>query len=181
MQKPAHESKGERPNDAEARTIVRAAAMRLWGNTVLSPSLCGDARTGWFAIHHYTGALLFSPLLSCGLLHCMPLPEFKTWLEVIEFDDFDSLTDEELLDLFDLQIDALVKIKTINPAITDEMIQNFKKGVSNFEMACYKEKEALKAVAISKQKLDASLDNLLAHPDLPNGKPLPIMPKIKGN
>jgi hypothetical protein len=110
----------------------------------------------------------------------MPLPEFKTWLEVIEFEDTEGFTDEEMLELFDLQLEGLEKIQTINPAITDEMIQTFEDGINNFALNCAKEKEALKAVAISKQKLDASLDNLLAHPDLPIGKPLPFMPKIKG-
>ncbi len=111
----------------------------------------------------------------------MPLLEFKTWLEVIEFEDYDSLADDDLFELFDLQLDALEKIQTINPAITDEVIQNFKKHVNAFALAWSNEKKANKAVALSKRKLDFSLYSLLAHPDLPNGKPLSFGPKRKGN
>jgi hypothetical protein len=111
----------------------------------------------------------------------MPLPKFKTWAEVIDFEDYDTLTDEELLDLYDMQIDALWRLKEINPTITDDMIMDFKKGVNDFAMAYLKEKEANKAVALAQRNLDASIDNILAQPNLPNGKPLPIMPKIKGN
>jgi hypothetical protein len=111
----------------------------------------------------------------------MPLPEFKTWAEVIDFDDRESLTDDELLVLNDMQIDALWRLHEINPAITVEMIMEFKKGANDFAMAYLKEKEATKAAALAQRDLDASIDRILSHPDLPNGKPLPIMPKIKGN
>lgn len=112
----------------------------------------------------------------------MPLPEFKTWLEVIEFEDYQDFSDEEMLELCDLQLEALEKIQTINPEITDEMIQTFKKHVNTYALSCAREKQALRAVAISQRKLDASLDNLLAYPELPNGKPIPMIPKKpKGN
>lgn len=111
----------------------------------------------------------------------MPLPEFKTYLEVIDFDDFESLTDEEMLDLCDLLLEALEKIQTINPEITDEMIQTFKKGINNFAMACHKEREAHKAAEIAQKNVERSADALLMHPDLRDGKPLPIIPKRRGN
>jgi hypothetical protein len=111
----------------------------------------------------------------------MPLPEFKTWQEVIEFEDYDGLTDDELLVLNDMQIDALRRLQAINPAVTDEMINEVKKHANNFALAYLKEKEALKAEAIAQRNLDASIDNILSHPNLPNGKPLPITPKHKGN
>jgi hypothetical protein len=111
----------------------------------------------------------------------MPIPEFKNWFEVIEFEDYEGLTDEEMLELNDLQLEALEKVQAVNPAITDEMIREFKTHVNKFALASAREKQALKAEAIAKRNLDASLDNLLAHPDLPIGKSFPFIPKHKGN
>jgi hypothetical protein len=86
----------------------------------------------------------------------MPIPEFKNWFEVIEFEDYEGLTDEEMLELNDLQLEALEKVQAVNPAITDEMIREFKTHVNKVALASAREKPALKAEAIAKRNLDAS-------------------------
>lgn len=115
------------------------------------------------------------------MLFIMPLPEFKTFQEIIDFEDFESLTDEELLEFVALQLEAIEKLKPHNPEFTDEFIEDFKEKAEIFENNCHEAKNAEKTAAAAWKKVEKSAEALLMHTDLPDGKPLPMMPKRRGN
>jgi hypothetical protein len=48
----------------------------------------------------------------------MPLPKFTSWQEVLDFDDMESLSDEDLIELFYLQIELVAKLIGKVPDLT---------------------------------------------------------------
>jgi hypothetical protein len=111
----------------------------------------------------------------------MPLPKFTSWQEVLDFDDMESLSDEDLIELFYLQIELVAKLIGKVPDLTVETLNEMKERLAAFVASIEIVEKSERDLKIAQRNLQLSADRLLANPDLPDGKPLPMVPKRKGN
>lgn len=111
----------------------------------------------------------------------MPLPKFESWQEVLDFDDLETLSDDELIELLHLQIELVAKLVGKVPGITLETLNEMKERLVAFEASVERVEKTDREVRTAERNLQLSADRLLTMPDLPDGKPLPIFPKRRGN
>lgn len=101
---------------------------------------------------------------------------------ILNFDDYSSLSDAEMVKMVTRQLEALREEAKTNPGVTPEMIEKTEAALKHFTSAVELEKLSHQAAAVAKQNLDLAAARLLAHPALSHGKPFPIaQAKRKGN
>ena len=102
--------------------------------------------------------------------------------DILDFDDYASLDDREMIEMLTKQLAALREESKTNPAITPALLTSMENGLKDYIASVEREKRSHQAVAIAKQKLDLVITKLLASPNTPDAKPIPIFPtKPRGN
>ena len=102
--------------------------------------------------------------------------------DILDFDDYSSLDDGEMIEMMTKQLAALRGQAKTNPAITPALLASMENGLKDYIASVDREKRAHHAAAIAKQKLDLVTARLLANLNLPDAKPLHVFPtKPRGN
>lgn len=102
--------------------------------------------------------------------------------DILDFDDYSSLDDREMIEVITKQLAALRDEAQTNPDITEETLATIERALENYTAAAEASENADHDLAISTQRLKLAAENLLADPNIPNAKPIPILaPKKKGN
>ena len=115
-------------------------------------------------------------VLSC-LAIISPMAE-----DILDFDDYSSLDDREMIEVITKQLAALRDEAQTNPDITEETLATIERALENYTAAAEASENADHDLAISTQRLKLAAENLLTDPNIPNAKPIPILaPKKKGN
>jgi len=89
-------------------------------------------------------------------------------------DELSTLSDREMVETATRELAELRELAKTNPAITAETIAAFEKQLALFTASLAAAEQAERDLAASSERMDSAAENLLTHPDLPNGKSIPI-------